>query len=258
MTAAGSTSLPRHGRDATRRATSTSAASGPSSRARAASSTSARTRRSWSSPAPSRPAGSRWRSRTAGCASSRRAARASSWSAVEQVTFSGAYAAEQGQPVYYVTERCVFRLGREGLELIEVAPGIDIERDILAHMAFRPIDPRPARYGRAHLPPGADGAGGDPDRPAASTTGSPTTRSATSCSSTSRACMSATRMTSSASARPSSAAAGRSAAGSRWWSTTTPSASPRRWSTPTRPWSRTWSTPTTPRSPATRPAPSCG
>ena len=59
--------------------------------------------------------------------------------AVEQVTFSGAYAAEQGQPVYYVTERCVFRLGREGLELIEVAPGIDIERDILARMAFRPI-----------------------------------------------------------------------------------------------------------------------
>ena len=58
---------------------------------------------------------------------------------VEQVTFSGAYAAEQGQPVYYVTERCVFRLGLEGLELIEVAPGIDIEQDILAHMAFRPL-----------------------------------------------------------------------------------------------------------------------
>jgi propionate CoA-transferase len=59
--------------------------------------------------------------------------------AVEQVTFSGSYAAEQGQPVYYVTERCVFRLGSEGLELIEVAPGLDIERDILAHMAFHPI-----------------------------------------------------------------------------------------------------------------------
>ena len=64
---------------------------------------------------------------------------------VEQITFNGAYAAETGQPVLYVTERCVFRRGPEGLELTEVAPGIDIERDILAHMDFRPIirDPRP-------------------------------------------------------------------------------------------------------------------
>ncbi|MFL5336091.1 MAG: acyl CoA:acetate/3-ketoacid CoA transferase [Geminicoccaceae bacterium] len=59
--------------------------------------------------------------------------------AVEQITFNGAYAAERSQPVLYVTERCVFRRSHEGLELIEVAPGIDIERDILAHMAFRPI-----------------------------------------------------------------------------------------------------------------------
>jgi propionate CoA-transferase len=57
---------------------------------------------------------------------------------VEQVTFSGQYAAERGQPVLYVTERCVFLLTDHGLELIEVAPGIDIERDILAHMAFKP------------------------------------------------------------------------------------------------------------------------
>ena len=57
---------------------------------------------------------------------------------VEQVTFSGQYAAEKGQPVIYVTERCVFMLTDHGLELIEVAPGIDIERDILAHMAFKP------------------------------------------------------------------------------------------------------------------------
>jgi propionate CoA-transferase len=59
--------------------------------------------------------------------------------AVEQITFSGAYAAEKGQPVLYVTERCVFRRTVDGMELTEVAPGIDIERDILAHMDFTPI-----------------------------------------------------------------------------------------------------------------------
>jgi propionate CoA-transferase len=59
--------------------------------------------------------------------------------AVEQITFNGAYAAESGQPVLYVTERCVFRRGRDGVELIEVAPGIDINRDILAQMDFTPI-----------------------------------------------------------------------------------------------------------------------
>ena len=58
---------------------------------------------------------------------------------VEHRTFSGNYAVKRGQPVLYVTERCVFELTQEGLELIEVAPGIDIERDILARMEFRPI-----------------------------------------------------------------------------------------------------------------------
>jgi len=64
---------------------------------------------------------------------------------VEQITFSGAFASEIGQPVLYVTERCVFRRTPEGVELTEVAPGIDIERDILAHMDFKPIvrNPRP-------------------------------------------------------------------------------------------------------------------
>lgn len=58
--------------------------------------------------------------------------------AVEQRTFSGKEAFKRNQPVLYVTERCVFRLCAEGLELIEIAPGIDLDRDILAQMAFRP------------------------------------------------------------------------------------------------------------------------
>lgn len=62
---------------------------------------------------------------------------------IEQVTFSGPYAASNGQNVLYVTERCVFALTALGLELIEVAPGVDIERDILAQMDFRPIINQP-------------------------------------------------------------------------------------------------------------------
>ena len=58
---------------------------------------------------------------------------------IDQVTFSGSLAANNGQPVLYVTERCVFKLTSVGIELIEVAPGVDIERDILALMGFRPI-----------------------------------------------------------------------------------------------------------------------
>jgi propionate CoA-transferase len=65
---------------------------------------------------------------------------------VEHRTFSGEVAVARGKPVLYVTERCVFSLVADGLELIEVAPGIDIERDILARMEFRPVirrDPAP-------------------------------------------------------------------------------------------------------------------
>lgn len=64
---------------------------------------------------------------------------------VEQITFSGPRAAETGQTVLYVTERCVLRCSATGVELIEVAPGIDIDRDIVAQMDFRPLigDVRP-------------------------------------------------------------------------------------------------------------------
>jgi propionate CoA-transferase len=65
--------------------------------------------------------------------------------AVEQVTFSGDYAGKTRQPVLFITERAVFTLQDGELALTEVAPGIDIDRDILAHMDFRPIvrDPVP-------------------------------------------------------------------------------------------------------------------
>jgi propionate CoA-transferase len=58
---------------------------------------------------------------------------------VERITFSGQYARQKKQEVLYVTERCVFRLDSEGLRLFEIAPGIDVDRDILPYMAFQPI-----------------------------------------------------------------------------------------------------------------------
>ncbi len=62
---------------------------------------------------------------------------------VEHITFSGAQALKNKQKVLYVTERAVFALTEDGMELIEIAPGIDIEKDILAHMDFKPIIKQP-------------------------------------------------------------------------------------------------------------------
>jgi propionate CoA-transferase len=58
--------------------------------------------------------------------------------AVEHLTFSGSYAAEKGQQVLYLTERAVFELLDGRVTLTEVAPGIDVEREVLAQMDFRP------------------------------------------------------------------------------------------------------------------------
>jgi propionate CoA-transferase len=84
-----------------------------------------------------------------------REGRCSKFSAsVQQITFAGKQAAERGQRVLYVTERCVFELTAHGLALIEVAPGVDLQRDILDRMAFAPIvaaspQPMDARLFRA-------------------------------------------------------------------------------------------------------------
>ena len=57
---------------------------------------------------------------------------------VSHMTFSAERARSTGQSVHYITERCVLRLGDCGLELIEIAPGLDLERDVLSRMACRP------------------------------------------------------------------------------------------------------------------------
>ena len=57
---------------------------------------------------------------------------------VEQITFSGDYARSTGQPVMYITERAVFELRADGVYLIEIAPGIDLQTQVLDLMDFVP------------------------------------------------------------------------------------------------------------------------
>lgn len=78
---------------------------------------------------------------------------------VEHITFSGEFARERGQRVLFVSERAVFEVSSRGLELIEIAPGIDLEKDVLAQMQFSPhireplatMDARIFQPGKMHL-----------------------------------------------------------------------------------------------------------
>ena len=65
--------------------------------------------------------------------------------AVREITFNARLARERGQQVRYITERAVFALEADGLVLVEVAPGIDVERDVLGQMGFRPRVAEPLR-----------------------------------------------------------------------------------------------------------------
>ncbi len=64
---------------------------------------------------------------------------------VEHTTFSGKYAALSNRNILYVTERCVFSLTRKGLELVEIAPGVELQKDILSLMDFDPVVNHPLK-----------------------------------------------------------------------------------------------------------------
>ncbi len=75
---------------------------------------------------------------------------------LEQVCYNAAMGRARGQVAFFVTERAVFRVGPQGLELVEVAPGVDVERDVIANMGFRPavspdLRPMDARIFRSGL-----------------------------------------------------------------------------------------------------------
>ncbi|UTW03659.1 acyl CoA:acetate/3-ketoacid CoA transferase [Amphritea atlantica] len=78
---------------------------------------------------------------------------------VQQITFNGEYAIKQGHSVTFITERAVFLLTAAGLKLTEIAPGVDLQKDILEQMEFKPaiddnlalMDPRLFNQGPMNL-----------------------------------------------------------------------------------------------------------
>ena len=58
---------------------------------------------------------------------------------VNEITFSGPVAAKKGRIVKYVTERAVFELKEDGMHLIEIAPGVDLQTQVLDQIDFKPI-----------------------------------------------------------------------------------------------------------------------
>lgn len=72
-------------------------------------------------------------------------------SKVEEISFSGVEAVKKGLEVLYLTERAVFRLSKRGVELCEIAPGMEIDKDILPFMGFRPLIAMPPKRMDARL-----------------------------------------------------------------------------------------------------------
>ena len=137
-TAAGSTSRASRSPRSTRRATSTSTRSRAASAGRAASRTSAPRRRRINFVGTLTAQGLELDIYGCGVRVVDEGSLPKFVPEVREISFNGTLARERGQQVRYITDRAVFELADDGLVLIEVAPGIDVERDVLSQMGFRP------------------------------------------------------------------------------------------------------------------------